>query len=168
MTLGQSIDKIIEALEAIDPDSRHAALSAACVHLKITPTLPKATSIQPQIPTQSSENQTPSPISNTPIAGVADIRSLKESKQPKGAKQMACLVAYYLQELATSTERKESVGTADLEKYFKQAGFPLPKKLEQVLVDCKRAGYCDSSGRGLYKLTPVGYNLVAHNLPSTQ
>ena len=167
MTLGQSIDKIIEALEAIDPSSRQAALTAACIHLKIEP--------QAAPPPQNSMgnllqmgSNIPTVVPNT-MSGlpVTDIRLLKETKQPKGAIQMACLVAYYLQECAPTAERGDTVGTADLEKYFKQANFPLPKKLEQVLIDCKRAGYCESVGRGAYKLTPVGYNLVAHNLPNT-
>ncbi len=79
---------------------------------------------------------------------------------------MACVVAYYLTELASADERKDSVSTQDLEKYFKQAGFKLPQKMEQVLPDAKRSGYFETAGRGEYKLNAVGYNLVAHNLPA--
>jgi len=165
MTLGQSIDKIVEALESIDPESRQAALNAACIHLKISSPQVAAPAAGPQQIYRESPVQQPDPSTNTQTVALTDIRSLKETKQPKGAKQMACLVAYYLQESAPSAERRDTIGTSDLEKYFKQAGFPLPKKLEQVLIDCKRAGYCESAGRGLYKLTPVGYNLIAHNLP---
>ena len=36
-----------------------------------------------------------------------------------------------------------------------------------TLVDTKNAGYLDNgSARGLYRLNPVGYNLVAHSLPA--
>ena len=78
---------------------------------------------------------------------------------------MACVVAFYLQELAPEADRKEIINTSDLEKYFKQAGFKLPTKLPQVLVDAKGAGYFDVASRGEYKLNAVGYNLVAHSLP---
>jgi len=79
---------------------------------------------------------------------------------------MACLVAYYLQEHAPDAERKQAITTADIDKYFKQAGFKLPQRSPQLLPDTKSAGYFDSVGRGEYKLNAVGYNLVVHNLPA--
>jgi hypothetical protein len=79
---------------------------------------------------------------------------------------MACVVAYYLAEIATGDEHKQVVTTQDIEKYFKQGRFALPTKLEQLLIDCRGAGYFESSGRGEYKLTRVGHNLVAHQLPA--
>ena len=96
-----------------------------------------------------------------------DIRTLKEQKKPASARQMACIVAFYLQELAPAPEKKESVNASDLDKYFKQAGFKLPGKMSQVLIDLKAAGYLDIVARGEYKLNAVGYNLVAHNLPGS-
>ena len=97
-----------------------------------------------------------------------DIRRLKEEKKPNSARQMACLVAFYLQEHAPTTERKDTITTADLEKYFKQAGYKLPEKLEQLLIDCKRSGYVEAAKRGEYKLTRVGYNLVTHSMPAKE
>ena len=83
-----------------------------------------------------------------------DIRSLKEDKQPNSANQMAAIVAYYLSEL--SSQKKDSITVADIQMYFKQAGFPLPKN----------AGYLEpGSEQATYKLSPVGYNLVAYGLP---
>ena len=79
---------------------------------------------------------------------------------------MACLVGFYLQELAPEGERKETITTPDLEKYFKQAGFRLPADIGQILKDAKAAGYFDAPARGEYKLNAVGYNLVAHNMPN--
>jgi hypothetical protein len=98
---------------------------------------------------------------------VVDIRKLKEEKQPKSAIQMACLVAYYLSEHAPESEKKTTVKIEDLEKYFKQANYKLPQKISQLLVSAKGAGYFDSPGRGDYKLNAVGYNLVAHSMPTT-
>lgn len=97
---------------------------------------------------------------------VQDIRSLREEKAPKTANEMAALVAYYLQELAPQQDRKESISTADLERFFKIAPYPLPSKISNTLTNAAAAGYLDSLGGGKYKLNPVGYNLVVHGMPS--
>jgi hypothetical protein len=81
---------------------------------------------------------------------------------------MAALVAYYLSELAGDDERKDAINAADLEKYFKQAGFKLPKAIPQTLLNAAAAGYFDALGNGQYKLNPVGYNLAVHGLPRSQ
>lgn len=81
---------------------------------------------------------------------------------------MACIVAFYLLDHAPDAEKKQTITSADLEKYFKQAGYKLPKKLEQLLIDCKGSGYFEAVSRGEYKLTRVGYNLVTHSMPKVQ
>ncbi len=98
----------------------------------------------------------------------ASIRDLKEEKQPESSNQMAALVAYYLSELAPDGERKDEISAADLEKYFKQAAFRLPRSLRMTLPNAAAAGYFDSAGTGRYRLNPVGYNLVVHGLPRGQ
>jgi hypothetical protein len=75
---------------------------------------------------------------------------------------MAAIVAYYLSEI---TGTKDAIGTADIEKYFKQAAFKLPKKIQQTLPNAAAAGYFEAEGNGVYRLNPVGYNLVVHGLP---
>jgi hypothetical protein len=83
-----------------------------------------------------------------------DVRSLKEQKKPGSAVEMSALLAYYLQHLAPASERKPQISAADVEKYFVQADFPLPKRSDQLLVSAKAAGYFDSPTRGAYGLTP--------------
>ncbi|MHB8495497.1 MAG: hypothetical protein ACYC9Z_16745 [Casimicrobiaceae bacterium] len=168
LTLGQAIDQITAALEQLDESTRVTAIQAACSHLGLV--APLAPAHTPATVTQQSTvPASPHGQSHSEGSGKkADIRSLKEEKQPNSARQMACVVAYYLQELAPADEKKETVSTKDIEKYFKQAGFKLPTKVEQVLVDAKRSGYFESAARGEYKLNAVGYNLVAHTLPSTK
>ena len=96
-----------------------------------------------------------------------DIRQLREEKQPRNAVEMAALVAYYLAELASPTEAKLTITTDDLERYFKQARFPLPSGPSRfTLTNAKNAGYLEQVDRGTFSLTPVGYNLVAHVLGS--
>lgn len=165
-TLGQAIDQIIDALNSLEQDAQKTVIEAACSHLGIQPS-----GSQENLPTPQS-HPSPTLISpsqatpTTPSSPKIDIRTLKEQKQPKTAQQMACVVAYFLQELAPEAERKDNVTANDLVKYFKQAKFKLPKTIQQVLPDAKAAGYFESlPGRGEYRLNAVGYNLVAHNLP---
>jgi hypothetical protein len=93
------------------------------------------------------------------------IRDLKDQKKPASSNQMAALVAYYLSEIAPEGERKDAINASDLERYFKQAGFKLPKAIPQALPNAAAAGYFEATDRGLYRLNPVGYNLVVHGLP---
>jgi hypothetical protein len=175
-TLGQAIDQILTALGPLDEAARRTALVAVCMQLEISISDMRAISTghgsaasqfgqmaEPISPVSPPSSSTPLQQS---VAHKVDIRTLKDQKKPSSARQMACLVGFYLQELAPETERKETITTADLEKYFKQAGFRLPGTIGQVLKDAKAAGYFDAAARGEYKLNAVGYNLVAHNLPS--
>jgi hypothetical protein len=166
-TLGSAIDDIVAALETLDELSRATAIRAACEHLGMT--APVAASAAP------SPCSAPAPVTDTgstasPVVpqAIADIRTFKEQKQPASAAEMACVVAYYLGTLAPTAERKQEVSSNDLEKYFKQAGYRLPKRMVQVLVNARASGYFDSAGHGKYKLNPVGHNLVVHSLPKTK
>ena len=174
LSLGQAIDQILDALSPLEDGARRTALAAACMQLGI----PSSTVIRqheqgsatftPAI-TEPAEGVSPIDPARSVLPQVMhhiDIRTFKEQKNPASARQMACLVAFYLQELTHDRERKESVNAHDLEKYFKQAGYKLPAKMSQILVDVKNAGYADSVSRGEYKLNAVGYNLVAHNMPT--
>jgi len=62
---------------------------------------------------------------------------------------MAALVAYYLSELSPEGERKEAINTDDVVKYFKQAGFRLPKQTRQALPNAAAAGSPVMRGRVL-------------------
>jgi hypothetical protein len=97
---------------------------------------------------------------------VTDIRTLADQKNPRSSVEMAILVAYYLAELAPVAERRAEITSADITKYFKQAGYKLPKRAIKTLFDARKSGYMDGgSETGSYKLNPVGYNLVTHVLP---
>jgi hypothetical protein len=171
MTLGKAIDVLIGALEQLDESGRETALLAASRQLNIqfVKALAAPAPFQNPAPTTSQRGE---PLAQAELTVQSsaiprlDIRSLKDQKKPNSAKQMACIVAYYLKEIALGEERKDTVSTTDLEKYFKQGGYKLPTAMHQVLVDAKASGYFESAGRGEYKLNAVGHNLVAHNLPS--
>lgn len=162
ISLGQAIDAIVEALEPLDAASQLTAINAACAHLKI-PQSGQSRSTDLNGDGEKGGGETSKTSSDKQI----DIRTLKEQKSPATATQMACIVAYYLQEVAPINERKQSINATDLETYFKEAKFKMPKSFKQLLVDSKAAGYFKSAGKGEYTLNAVGYNLVAHNLPKS-
>jgi hypothetical protein len=129
--------------------------------------------IESVIPSRGTAVVSASSGSGTPLPGVSsgaihDIRSLKEAKSPKSAIEMATLVAFYVSEVAPADERKNAIAKADIERYFKNAGFKLPADASFTLVNAKNAGYLDNAGGGQYRLNPVGYNLVTHRLGATE
>lgn len=157
-SLGKAIDEIVNALKGLNDASRLVALKAASDYLGLTaPAVLPPPSISAQIPNPVVPGQLP--------PAITDIKSLKESKKPASAIEMACIVGFYLQELAPPSERKTNITVSEIDKYFRQAGYPLPKVQRQLLPDAKTSGYFDSPSRGVYKLNAVGYNLVAHRLP---
>lgn len=164
-TLGQAIDEVVAALKPLDEFGRVTAVRAACEHLGIAVPVVRGTDFTPGIEPPETAGST-IPASHQPL--VIDIRTLKDIKRPTTAIEMACLVAYYLDSAAPLSERKKDVSSADMEKYFKQAGYRLPSRMTQLLVDARTAGYFDSAGHGKYRLNPVGHNLVVHNLPKTK
>lgn len=164
-SLGEALDAVIEALQNLDDQARVITVRAACEHLGIIAPYSGDTNRARSQP-RNTPDQTPTvDIHQPPQPQVTDIRTLKETKNPSSAIEMACLVAYYLDNHAPTGERSAEIQTKDIERYFKQADYPLPKVPNQVLIDAKAGGYFDSAGRGRYKLNPVGYNLVAHSLP---
>lgn len=160
-TLGQAIDQIISALEGLDAGSRLTAIRAASAHLNLDAGVASGASAVSSSAAGTHGAPPPGPSS----AGPQDIRSLKEAKQPGNALEMAALVAYYLQSVAPASDQKQEIQSADIEKYFKQGGYPMPSRVAQVLIDAKGAGYFDAVSRGTYRLNPVGYNLIVHTLP---
>lgn len=157
-SLGKAIDEIINALKSLNDASRLVALKAASDYLGLAPAS-LSTATPAGMPTA------PMPPAASASVHITDIKSLKEAKNPATALEMACVVAFYLQEMAPPSERKTEIATTDIDKYFRQAGYPLPKVQRQLLPDAKNAGYFDSPSKGVYKLNAVGYNLVAHRLP---
>jgi hypothetical protein len=151
-----AINSILRALENLDGESIQRVLDYVFSRLSIaSPRRVQASStVIPQIASADTSRARP-----------ASIRDLKEEKQPESSNQMAALVAYYLSEIAGDEERKDAINAADLEKYFQQARFKLPKSLPSALPNATAAGYFDPTGSGLYKLNAVGYNLVVHGLP---
>jgi hypothetical protein len=155
----RAFEGVLTALAPLDDETRRRVL--AYVHLRfgdgIDATTEELTIPSPKPLVASDEGQL--------SVAITDIRTLKDKKQPKSAVEMAVLAAYYVSELAQPPERKSTIGTADINKYFKQANFRLPTQPNVTLHRAKNAGYLDTSARGEYSINPVGHNLVTHGLP---
>jgi hypothetical protein len=156
----EALEVVLSALASLDEATRRRVLAYVHERFGIAGPAERAPLSPPGIP---SEDEQPRPRAGG--EPVADIRTLKERKAPKSAVEMAVLVAFYLSEVAPDAERKNSITTADVTKYFKQAGYRLPPRPRITLHQAKNAGYLDSGARGEYSLNPVGYNLVTHGLP---
>jgi len=156
----KAIQAIISALEPLELDARKRVADYVSQRLNLSFVSNQSSdtnkNILPDLQTQSS---------NSSLQKILDIRSLKEQKKPSTANEMAALVAFYLAEFAPIEERKSTIETSDIEKYFKQAGYPLPKVITQTLQNAMKSGYFDTTGGGRYRLNPVGYNLIVHGLP---
>jgi hypothetical protein len=156
----RALQVVIDALEPLDDEARGRVLEYTLKRLgmrDLSTSSAAATPPQQEEPVAATSSQ--------PSSQPADIRSLREAKQPKSAVEMAAVVAYYLSEGASAEERRDSVTTADIEKYFKQAQYRLPQRMDMTLHNGVAAGYFDRTGRGEFRLNPVGFNLVTHTLP---
>jgi len=167
MSVIEAVATVYGALERLTEDERQRVLRSAMALLGAG----DLSTVQ-QVPLQKRAG--PPPV--TPVhAGTGlptatprvDIRTLRETKDPRSAVDMAVLTAYYLANAADEREHKDAIDKADIIKYFKQAGYPLPKSSPMTLVHTRNAGYFDSVGEGTYRLNPVGYNLAVHGLPRT-
>lgn len=156
----KAIEQVMQALGSLKAEARGRVVAYVFERLGLT--VSSSAPLPPESPAGSAPVITPSG------PAIQDIRSLKNAKNPKTDNEMAALVAYYLKHLAPTDERKDSISRDEIEKYFVQADYPLPKQPQFTLTNAKNAGYFDQAGRGLYKLNPVGHNLVTHGLSETK
>jgi hypothetical protein len=158
-----AIQAILTALNTLDREARGRVFEYVFSRFGISAPVSTNTSLTPLTGSLGLEGSAPLVATSRP--GPTDIRSLRDEKQPRNAVEMAALVGYYLSELAPATEKRSVIGADDIVRYFKQARFPLPGgKPHNTLRNAKTAGYLEQQERGNYRLTPVGYNLVAHIL----
>lgn len=101
--------------------------------------------------------------SATPARHV-DARSFFQEKAPSSQSEAISVATYYVTELAPPEMRTPAINKEKATEVFRQARYPLPKRIAQVLVNAQNAGYLVRVGQGEYKLSPVGFNLVEHTL----
>jgi len=158
-----AIETIISTLEHLDSDAQGRVIAYAISRFDISSVSTAALLAK----TPSREGELEAVVSIPSPEAQVDIRSLKEEKKPSSAIEMAVVVEYYLSELAPIEDRKSSINTSDLEIFFKQAKFRMPKGIQNVLPNVKKAGYMETVSKGEYRLNSVGYNLAVHGLPKS-
>jgi len=132
----RAMNTIVAALKPLRDDERKRVLEYVLVRFGA---VPLQASLSTNISATSAVTSAPSSIPSLPSGGIQDIRSLKEAKNPKSANEMTALVAYYVSELATGSDRKSEIDKSDIERYFKSGGFKLTAKAGQTLVNAQHA-----------------------------
>jgi hypothetical protein len=160
----KAISILMSALRPLDREARVHVLEFVLkrfgISLTAEPAAPAQRSCVPDLhPTR------PNP-SVPALSEAADMRSFAAEKSPKTVNEKVAVIGYYLAHLAPAAERRDYLISDDIEKYFPEADFHLPAAPAGVtLANAKNAGYLSVLDRGRFKLTTVGHNLVAHELP---
>jgi hypothetical protein len=167
----QAIATLLEVLKHMDDPTRINVLQFVFKALNFT--MPGGALDPPaNRPSPGAPSPIPPPVREArapPVGDVADLRSLREQKQPKTTNQMVAIMAYYLANHAPPDQRRDHITPDDIKKYFPQAGFELPTgPPSQALVNAKNGGYLEQIATGQYRLNPVGHNLVTHRLPRSE
>jgi hypothetical protein len=118
---------------------------------------------QPRQPEASRTADTAAEVVPARVSQI-DARSFFQEKQPSSQTEAITVGIYYLTELAPPEMRIPAADAKSLTQVFRQARWPLPKRMPQSLVNTLNAGYLVRVGAGEYKLSPVGFNLVEHTL----
>jgi hypothetical protein len=156
-----AIKTVLGVLGALEPEARNNVIDYVFRRLKITAPSFAAPEHSAAPPPATREPA----VSLTSADRITDLRSLREQKQPRTVNHMVAVLAYYLAHLAPEGDRRAYIVPDDIRKYFPQANFELPiGPPGQTLLNAKNAGYLDLSGKGQYRLNPVGHNLVTHKL----
>ena len=165
-TIGAAIDEIVAALQGLDELARATAVRAACEHLGVVP--PQSASIPP------SGGEPPPPVGAQTISLLRQrqwLRTYEPSRNRSGRRPPRRWPAS-LPTILSPFSSKRAQDRCDHQRHgevlLKQAGFRLPTRIAQLLVDAKSSGYLDSAGHGKYRLNPVGHNLVVHSLPKSK
>jgi hypothetical protein len=163
----KAMKTLVETLEPLKPEVRSRVIDYAFKVLGIEP--PQDASRQSpaslvQLPPLTPTPPTPTHHAHHPRgAGLIDIQSLKEAKDPKTATQMVAVVAYYLAHIANPPQN--FITAEDVDTYFRQGRFLMPGSKPMALVNAKNAGYLEQIETGKYRLNSVGFNLVEHKMP---
>jgi hypothetical protein len=156
----KAIKTIIDSLKPLDETGRSRVLEYVLKRLDMS-------AFQADRIIRIEEEEEPTSSGSSAFSGgpVKDIRTFTAEKQPRSANEMVAVIAYYLSDLAPAAEASQTVNVEMVRKYFKQAGFPMPRVLRAALTNAAAAGYLEGVSRGEYRLNSVGHNLVVHGLP---
>jgi hypothetical protein len=93
--------------------------------------------------------------------GKVSAQAFAAEKQPTNAKQKCVVALFYL----LNTLELDIAGTDHIYTFFKNVGWPAPANLANTLHQAGTEGWLDTSNSADIKITPLGENVVEHNLP---
>lgn len=150
---------IVEVLKDLDKPTALQAIRFASESLGLAAAPPGPTESTPtSIPVQVGTGQQHS----------TDIKQFTAAKDPKSDQQFAAVVAYFYRFEAPEAQRRDTIDQKVLRDAARLATWKRPlKKPLMTLQNAKKAGYLDTVGRGAFRISSVGENLVAVTLPGS-
>lgn len=88
-------------------------------------------------------------------------KEFAEEKNPGNVRAKCVVCAYYLREVISVQE----ISVDHVYTFFKAAGWPIPSDLVNTLQQAGSAGWLDTSDQKNILITPMGENLIEHELP---
>ena len=152
----EAVKKIVESLDGFDTEDQEriirwarekVGLSDPPAELRL---ITEATDASPQ-----------------PSKSAMDIKSFVSSKNPKADAHFATTVAHYYKFEAPENERKDFIGSEDLQDACRRVGRERLSNPGRTLRNAHHGGLLDKGERGIYGVNTVGENLVAMTLPQS-
>lgn len=153
--------KIVAELQGMAPEHQTLALKFALETLSLKLPMTPGSHVLAASPV-------PTPAEPTlPAVGghSTNVKAFTSLKAPKSDQQFAAVVAYFYQFEAPPEQRQEVIDVETMKNAARLAGRKQAPQWRFTLQNAKNAGYLDAAGDGKYKLSSVGENLVAINLP---
>jgi hypothetical protein len=161
----EAVRTVVATLEPFEPKDQERILRWARekLGLSVAPANTPAVGTGNEERAESTTGEGAMPAS----AGKAtDIRTFIANKKPQSDNQFAAAVAYYYRFETPEPQRKDAIGTADLQEACRLTDRERIKHPAQTLVNAHNQGYLDKGAqRGTYTINTVGENLVAMALP---
>ena len=111
--------KIVEAIGALPPEGQQRAMAYLNDRFEASPGKPR---------------QAAAEVDNGRSGQLLDVKSFRDQKQPANGQEMAALIAYYVSNVLPEPERRPEITPIDVDRYFKQARYPLPTRTRSVLI----------------------------------
>ena len=92
------------------------------------------------------------------------LRQFARSLTVNNASERIAAIAYYVNKI----EGRQSFAPKEMDGWFTMCGFQKPSQMGVALFDCKRKyGYLENIGRGMWKISTQGENLILGKLEET-
>jgi hypothetical protein len=164
-----AIRTVVKTLAPFEPQDQKRIIRWSCEKLGLTIESDRSIPISKpaSLIGQPQETASLTQPSSLTIGSQVDIKSFLDAKNPTNDMQFAATVAYYYAFEAPESQRRESIGSDELQDACRLLSRERLHNPGQTLRNAVYNGLLDKSGeRGQFKINTVGENLVAVTLPS--